>query len=46
MLFTEIKNRSQKTIGVLSQISIVCQKEQTLSAAATLTIGLSQFSIE
>lgn len=33
-------------IEVLSQISVVCQKEQTLSAAATLTIGLSQFSVE
>lgn len=46
MLFKKIKNRSQKTIEVLSQISIVCQKEQTLSAATTLTIGLSQFSVE
>lgn len=42
----KIKNGSQKTIEVLSQISIVCQEEQTLSAAATLTTGLSQFSSE
>lgn len=46
MLFMKIKNRSQKTTEVLSLMSIVCQKEQSLSAAATLTIGLSQFSIE
>lgn len=41
-----IENESQKTIEVLSQSSIVCLEEQTLSAAATLTIGLSQFSSE
>lgn len=46
MLSTKIKNRNQKTIKLLSQVSVVYQKEQTLSAVTTLTTGLSQFSIE
>lgn len=46
VLFVEIKNWSQKNVEVLIQIITVYQKEQILSAAATLTIGLSQFSIE